>query len=68
MRCSIRKLSLEISQNSQENACAKAYFFNEVAVLWAVTLSKKTLAQVFFCEICEILKNIFFRTSQELQF
>ena len=37
----MRKLFLEISQNSRENTCAKAYFFNEVAVLWAVTLSKK---------------------------
>ena len=25
-RCSIKKVSLEISQNSQENTCARVYF------------------------------------------
>ena len=46
-RCSVRKVFLEISQNSQENACARA--------------SKiETLAQVFSCEFCEISKNTFF--------
>ena len=31
-RCSVKKVFLEISQNSQENACARV-FFNEVAGL-----------------------------------
>ena len=32
-RCSIKKVLLEISQNSQENNCAKVPFFNKVAGL-----------------------------------
>ena len=42
-----KKLFLEISQNSQENACARVTFL-------------ETLAQVFSCEFCEISKNTFF--------
>ena len=40
----------------------KSLFFNKVAALNPVTLLKKTLAQVFSCEFCEIYKNIFYRT------
>ena len=40
---------LEISQNSQENICARASF-----------LINETLAQVFSCEFCKISKNTFF--------
>ena len=39
---------LEISQNSQENTCAR------------VSIKKETLAQMFFCEFCEISKNTFY--------
>ena len=49
---SVKKVFLEISQNSQENTCArvpKACNF----------IKKETLAQVFFCEFCEISKNTF---------
>ena len=42
---------LEISQNSQENTCAKVSFLNFI--------KKETLAQVFSCEFREISKNIF---------
>ena len=45
----LEKMFLEISQNSQENTCAR------VSVLL-----KETLAQVFSCEFCEISKNKFF--------
>ena len=38
--CSVKKVFLEISQNSQEK-------------------KRETLAQVFYCEFCEISKNIF---------
>ena len=39
--------------------------FDKVAGLRPVTLIKETLANVFSCEICEILKNTFFhRTPQ----
>ena len=53
-RCSVKKVLLEISQNSQENTCARA-FLNKVA----------GLGQVLSCEFCEISKNNFFhRTPQ----
>ena len=32
-RCSVNKAFLKISQNSQENTCARAYFLNKVAGL-----------------------------------
>ena len=44
-RCSVKKVFLEISQNSQENTCASLFF------------KKETLAQVFSCEFCEISQN-----------
>ena len=47
-RCSVKKVFFEISQNSQENTCARDSF-----------LIKLPLVQVFFCEFCEISKNTF---------
>ena len=47
-RCSVKKVFLEISQNLQENTCARVNF-----------IKKETLAQVFSCEFCEISKNTF---------
>ena len=44
LRCSIKKVFLEISQTSQSCNFIK----------------KKTLAQMFSCEFCEISKNVFF--------
>ena len=44
---------VEISQNLQENTCARVSFLNKVAGL-------RPLAQVFSCEFCEIFKNTFF--------
>ena len=41
-RCSIKKVLLEISQNSQENTCASV-FFNKVEGLRPATLLKKRL-------------------------
>ena len=48
--CSVKKVFLEISQNSQENTCARASFL----------IKLQALAQVFSCEFCEISKNTFF--------
>ena len=49
-RCSVKKVLLEISQNSQENTCASV-FFNKGAGLRPVTLfEKETLTRVFSCE------------------
>ena len=50
-----KKVFLKISQNSQENPCARVSFFNKVA-----GLRPKTLPQVFSWEFCEISKNKFF--------
>ena len=43
--CSVKKVFLEILENSQKNRCARNSFF---------------LSQVFFCEFCEISKGTFF--------
>ena len=54
-RCSVKKVFLKISENSQENTCARAWGMK------SATLSKKgTLAQIFSCEFYEIFKDIFF--------
>ena len=42
-RWSVKNVFLEISQNSQESACARVFFFNKVAGLSPATLSKKRL-------------------------
>ena len=52
-RCSERKDFLEISQNSQENICARACKF----------IKKETLVQAFSCEFCEISKNTFLQNT-----
>ena len=57
-RCSVKKLFLKISQNSQENTCARVSF-NEVASLRPATSLKETLAQVFSCEFFQISKNTY---------
>ena len=44
---SLKKVFLEISQNSQEGAACNF-------------IKKETLTQVFFCEFCKISKNTFF--------
>ena len=46
--CSVQKVFLGISQNSQENTCVRVFF------------KKETLAQVFCCEFCQISKNTCF--------
>ena len=50
-RCSVKKVFLEISQNSWEKTCIRVSFL------------KETLAQVFFCEFYEISKNTFFHRT-----
>ena len=54
-RCSVRKVFLEISQNSQKNTCARVSFLIKACNF----TEKETLAQVFSCEFCEISKNTF---------
>ena len=53
-RCSLRKVLLEISQNSQQNTCAKACNF----------IKKETLHRCFAVNFVKFLNNTFFyRTS-----
>ena len=59
-RCSVRKDVLEISQDSQENTCARASFLIKLQASGSNFIKKETLAQVFSCEFCEIFKNAFF--------
>ena len=57
-RCSVKKVFLEISHNSQENTSARFSF------LISYRAKKETLAQVFSYEFCENSKNTFYyRTS-----
>ena len=53
-----KKIISEISQNSQENICARGSILIK---LQALNFTKKeTLAQVFSCEFCEISRNTSF--------
>ena len=45
---------LEISQNSQENTCARVFFLIKLPCNF---IKKETLAQVLSWEFCEISKN-----------
>ena len=54
--CSVKKVFLKISQNSQQSNCARVSFFNKVSSL----TSGEPLAQVLSCKFCEIFKNRFF--------
>ena len=55
---------VDISKNSQESTCARVSFLiNEVAALRPAILLKKTLAQVFSCEFCEVYKTTFFHRT-----
>ena len=52
-RCSVKKVFLLISENSQENTCARVSFLS------CNFIKKETLTQMFSCEFSEISKNIF---------
>ena len=59
-RCSVNKVFLEISQNSQENSCIRVSFLIKLQAEACNFIKKETLAQVFSCEFFEISKNTFF--------
>ena len=60
LRCYVKKVFLEISQNLQGNTCASDSFLIK---LQAYFIKKEYLAQVFSCEFCEIYKNTFFQNT-----
>ena len=45
----MKKVFLKISQNSQENTCARVSFL----------IKMQALAQAFFCKLCGIFKNVY---------
>ena len=51
---------LEISQNSQENTCARISFLINLQASACNFTKKETLTQVLFCEFYEISKSTFF--------
>ena len=60
--CSVKNVFSEISQNLQENTCARVSFLinMQASGLSPATLSKKRLwHRCFSCEFCEIFKNTF---------
>ena len=62
-RCSVKKVFLEISQNSQENTRARVSFLIRLHEEACNFIKKETLAQVFSCEFCDISKNTSFHRT-----
>ena len=56
---------LQISQNSQENICAKDSFLIKLQASGCNFIKKDSLTQVFSYEFCEIFKNTF--STEHLQ-
>ena len=48
-RCSIKKVILEIPQNSQEQNCARASFLIKLQASACNFIKKESVAQVFSC-------------------
>ena len=61
-RCSVKKVILEILQNSQASTCARVSFLVKTQACRPATLFKNlvTLVKVFSCAFCEISKTPFF--------
>ena len=57
-KCSVKKVFFAISQNSQENTCARVFLIKLQAEAGNF-VKKETLAQVFSSEFWEISKNTF---------
>ena len=59
--CSVKKMFLEILQNLYENNCARVSFLIKLQAEDEARnfIKKETLAQVFYCEFCEISRNTY---------
>ena len=55
---------IEISQNSQEDTCARVTFLIKLQVSACNFIKKDTLTQLFSCEFFEISKSTFFTEHQ----
>ena len=58
-RYSVKKVFLEISQNSQEDSVPESPFLIKLQTEACNFIKKEALAQVFSCEFSEISKSIF---------
>ena len=65
-RCSIKICVPKISQNSQENTCARVSFLIKLQACNFV--KKETMVQVFSCEFCEILRTPCLQNTSERLF
>ena len=54
------KTFLKISQSSLENICTRVSFLMKLEDSTCNFIKNEALAQVVFCEFCEIFKNIFY--------
>ena len=59
-RSSHLEVLLKISQNSQENTCARVSFLIKLQAEACNFIKNETLAQVFSCAFCVIFRNTFF--------
>ena len=59
-RCSVKRVFLKNSKDSQENTCARVSFLIKLQTSGYDFIKKETPAQVLSCEFCEIFKNTFF--------
>ena len=57
-KCSVKRVFLNILQNSEESNCAGVSFFTK---LQTISCRKEVAAHVFSYKICEIFKNIFLK-------
>ena len=58
--CLVKKMFLNILQNSQENTCARVSFLKRFQASACNFIKKETLVQVFSSEFWKITKNTFF--------
>ena len=59
-RCSVKKVFLEIPQILQENTCVGGFFYNAIGLQACNFIKKDTSTLIFFYEIYEIFKNMYF--------
>ena len=61
-RCSVKKVFLEISQNLQENTCARVSFFNKLANS-ATFLKKRLWHKCFPVNFAKSLRTLFLQNT-----
>ena len=59
-RCFVKKVFLEISQNSQENISARDFLI-KLQALACNFIKKESVALMFFCEFCQFIRTPFLK-------